>query len=106
MTDPTTSGPSRALTPLQREALGALANTYPGAESDNAVHSGIDCYWDGQAWIGFRTAEALRRRGLVVVSRAEPYDEYPAIWLTEAGRAAASGSARSQPAVPTDRMSS
>lgn len=72
----------------QREAL-RLLHEHTGDASEPYIHSGTEVISDGgQPAIGFRTAFALQRRGLVVIE--DPWSEYPYIGLTDAGRAAAS----------------
>lgn len=71
------------MTPTQKAALALLrrAEAEGHDPSDNAVHSGTVCFWDSGAWIGYRTAYALQRRGLAVVTFND-YDDYGSIALT------------------------
>lgn len=77
-----------ALSKQQRAALDLLARS--DDPTTNAVHSSGGCWWDSGAWIDYRTARALRRRGLVT-TRFEAGDDCGQINLTDAGRALASG---------------
>lgn len=53
---------------------------------DAFVHGGVCCYSDsGQPAIGFRTAQALTRRGMVRLEH-DRYDDYGNVWLTDEGR--------------------
>lgn len=75
--------PEGRLSPLMVEALGFLL-AY-GCD-DSYIHGGHEVLVEsGQAAIGFRTAHALAKRGLVTVNY-DPFDDYGFIALTPQGR--------------------
>lgn len=64
------------LTAEQRRALDILRHADPGYDGEGVRHAGASDMIDGQAWINWRTAAALERRGLAA---CEGYGEEASI---------------------------
>lgn len=74
---------SSRLTSGQRDALELLKRCYGHDAGWGVVTSSQSCALDGQAWVHWRTAFALERRGLVEIDRTWP-DNFQLI-LTKEG---------------------
>lgn len=68
------------MTAAQRHALAVLHDADPRYGGEAVRTSGATHRCDGQAWINWRTARALERRGLVV---CEGHGEEATVRLTE-----------------------
>lgn len=60
----------RGLTGRQRQALHLLRRCADHDDGWGVVYAGTNHTYDGQAWIHWRTAEALQARGLVEIDRS------------------------------------